>query len=51
MASCQAPANSDITWRDSYASPVLSNLLRAFITRQIHTKHKPFVNWILISQL
>ena len=36
MASCQAPATSDINLRNCYVSTVLNNLLRAFITRRIH---------------
>ena len=34
-----------------YAAHVLSNLLRASITRRMHANHKPLVNWILTTQL
>ena len=55
MGSCQAPATSDITLRDSYVSPVLNNLLRAFITGRIHSnlteaaERRPYVGVLFID--
>ena len=43
--------HSAIAFCDSYASPKLSNLLRASITRRMHTNHGPIVVKLQIKHL